>query len=316
MAPPGGGILPGTTVPEQPNGPRLDGSPTGMENGRMTSAKATALGGDVPHASSSDRARSKGALLLGLGTLLLALAAFLVLQRTREKPWTMGYRVVKAYPHDPEAYTQGLVFDGGLLHESTGQRGFSSVRTVELETGKVLRETDLGARYFGEGLARVGERLIQLTWEEGVARIYDRATLKPLDQFEYEGEGWGLVFDGTHLVMSDGSETLVFRDPATFKEVRRVRVMSKDRPLGMLNELEMVEGELWANVWKQDYLARIDPKSGEVLGFIDLAGIFDRHSIPNEDAVLNGIAYDPATKRLFVTGKLWPRLFEIKIRPR
>jgi glutamine cyclotransferase len=278
----------------------------------MNTAKAAALAG-APPTGAPARGRSKGALLIGLGAVLIALAGVFVLQRTREKPWTMGFRVVKAYPHDPGAYTQGLVFDGGLLHESTGQRGFSSVRTVEIETGKILRETDLTRQYFGEGLALVGERLIQLTWEEGIARIYDRATLKPLDQFEYEGEGWGLVFDGTHLVMSDGSERLVFRDPATFKEVRRVRVTVKGTPLTMLNELEMVEGELWANVWKQDYIARIDPKTGEVLGFVDLAGIFDRRSIANEDAVLNGIAYDPASKRLFVTGKLWPKLFEIEV---
>jgi glutamine cyclotransferase len=292
----------------------LDAGRLAGENAAMTSAKASALGADLAPAAAPSRA--KGGFLLGLGGLLVAAAAVLYLRQRGETPWTQGYRVVRVYAHDPEAYTQGLVFGDGLLYESTGQRGFSDVRTVELESGKVLRRTDLGRQYFGEGLAQVGERLIQLTWQEGVARIYERATLKPLDQFEYEGEGWGLAFDGTHLVMSDGSETLVFRDPTTFKEVRRVRVLAKGQPLRMLNELEMVEGELWANVWKQDFLARIDPRTGEVLGFVDLSGIFERRSIPNEDAVLNGIAYDPRSKRLFVTGKLWPKLFEIEVVPK
>jgi glutamine cyclotransferase len=280
---------------------------------RMTSANARAAEGALPAAGEPSRARTRGSLLLATGVVLLAAAGFLAWQRLRGSPWTQGFRVVRAYPHDPEAYTQGLVFDGGLLHESTGQRGHSSVRTVELETGRVVRESKLPSRYFGEGLALVGERLVQLTWQEGLAPIYERATLKAVDQFEYDGEGWGLAFDGKHLVMSDGSDVLVFRDPATFKEVRRVRVRAKGQPIEMLNELEIVDGEVWANVWKQDYLVRIDPKTGEVLGFVDLAGLFDHGSIPDEDAVLNGIAYDPGAKRLFVTGKLWPKLFEIEV---
>ncbi len=227
--------------------------------------------------------------------------------------WMSGFRVVNTFPHDPRAYCQGLVFDGGRLHESTGRYGESSVRTVELETGKVLHKTVLPQELFGEGLALVGERLIQLTWNEGVARIYDRNTLKPLDQFEYDGEGWGLVFDGHDLIQSDGSDTLLFRDPQTFAERRRVHVREEGRPVTRLNELEWVEGEVWANLWKSDRIARIDPQSGEVRGWIDLTGLFDRRSIPDEDAVLNGIAYDPASKRIFVTGKLWPKLFEIEL---
>lgn len=274
----------------------------------------SAPGRAAPFSSASaGRASRKGTLLLGLGVALLSIAGCLAWQRLRAAGWIQGYRVVKEYPHDPQAYCQGLVYDDGLLHESTGQHGASSVRTVELETGKVLRKTELASAYFGEGLAQVGERLIQLTWEEGVARVYDRTTLKALDQFEYEGEGWGLAYDGRQLIMSSGSEWLVFRDPATFKELRRVRVLAKGVPVLNLNELEVVGDEVWANVWKKDYIARIDPQSGEVLGFIDLAGIFDRHSIPNEDAVLNGIAYDPLGKRVFVTGKLWPKLFEIQV---
>jgi glutamine cyclotransferase len=258
--------------------------------------------------------RSRTGVLLGAGVALLAAAgSCLAWQRLRTRSWLEGYRVVHEYPHDGAAYCQGLVYDDGVLHESTGRRGDSTVRTVELETGKVLRKTDLPAHYFGEGLALVGDRLIQLTWEEGIARIYERATLKAIDQLQYQGEGWGLTFDGTNLVMSDGSATLAFRDPKTFKEVRRVTVRMKGAPLQELNELEMVEGEIWANIWKKDYIVRIDPATGEVVGVVDLSGIFDRHKIDDEDAVLNGIAYDPKGKRLFVTGKLWPKLFEIEV---
>jgi len=263
---------------------------------------------------SSDLPRSRTGALLGGGITLFATAgACLAWRQLRTRAWKEGYRVVHEYPHDPEAYCQGLVFDNGVLHESTGRRGQSTVRTVELETGKVLRKTDLPAHYFGEGLALVGNRLIQITWEEGIARIYERDTLKAINQFEYQGEGWGLAFDGKNLIMSDGSEVLVFRDPQTFKEVRRITVKMKGARLPELNELEVVEGEIWANVWKKDYIARIDPVSGEVLGVVDLSGIFDRHKVDDEDAVLNGIAYDPKGKRLFVTGKLWPKLFEIEV---
>jgi glutamine cyclotransferase len=275
-----------------------------------SSGSAAAVGSVAAPAT---RKRSKGSALLVVGGALLATGGCLAWRQLRTRPWVQGYRVVRAYEHDPEAYTQGLVFDGGLLHESTGQRGASTVRTVEFETGKVLRRTGLPSNYFGEGLALVGERLIQITWQEEVARVYDRSSLRPLDQFEYEGEGWGLAYDGKQLIMSDGSAVLVFRDPQTFKEVRRVTVRMKGVPLDQLNELEMVEGEVWANVWKKDYIARIDPQTGEVLGVVDLTGIFDRHSVPDEDAVLNGIAYDPKAKRLFVTGKLWPKLFEIEV---
>lgn len=248
-----------------------------------------------------------------LGLALLAVAAYFGWRKYHERGWIQGYRVVAEHPHDPTAYTQGLVFDRGRFHESTGQKGSSRVRTLEIESGKELRVSRLPPMYFGEGLAMVGEKLIQLTWQEGVARIYERETLKPLDEVRYDGEGWGLAFDGKQLVMSDGSDTLFFRDPVTFKEVRRVRVAAQGVPVRMLNELEVVEDEVWANIWKRDLIARIDPESGEVSGFVDLAGIFDRRSIPNEDAVLNGIAYDPETRRLWVTGKLWPKLFEIEV---
>jgi len=251
--------------------------------------------------------------LLGLGVALLGVACYLGWQRFNGDPWIQGYQVVASYPHDPHAYCQGLVFDGGLLHESTGRYGSSTVRTVKLETGEVLKKTALPDELFGEGLALVGDQLIQLTWEAGVARIYDKESLLPKNQFEYQGEGWGLVYDGQHLIHSDGSEVLVFRDPKTFAEVRRLRVLARGNPVTQLNELEMVEGEIWANIWKSDKIVRIDHESGKVLGYVDLAGIYDSRSAQDEDAVLNGIAYDPATKRLFVTGKLWSKLFEIEV---
>jgi len=263
-----------------------------------------------PAASRDARPRRSGFAFVWVA---LGLGGYFAWKHLAADDWTQGYRVVAEYPHDPTAYTQGLVFDRGRLHESTGQRGSSRVRTVELETGKELAVSRLPPVYFGEGLALVGERLIQLTWQEGVARIYERETLKPLDELRYEGEGWGLAFDGTHLVMSDGSDRLTFRDPATFAEVRRVRVTADGLPVDQLNELEVVGGEVWANLWKRDLIARIDPASGEVQAFIDLTGLFDHRSIPDEDAVLNGIAHDPATGRVWVTGKLWPKLFEIEV---
>jgi glutaminyl-peptide cyclotransferase len=264
-------------------------------------------------AAKAPPASRRGHLLLIVGGAVLALAGLQGWRYWHRDAWLSGFRVVATFPHDPEAYCQGLVFDGGLLHESTGRRGHSSVRTAKLETGEVLRQTKLPEEFFGEGLAMVGERLFQLTWTEKVARIYDRATLKPLDQRDYEGEGWGLTYDGTHLIQSDGTEYLTFRDPTTFQEVRRLRVLSGGRPVDQINELEMVEGEVWANLWKTFLIARIDPETGEVKGYVDLTGIFDPRGIPDHDAVLNGIAYDAASKRLFVTGKLWPKLFEIEV---
>ena len=187
-----------------------------------SSSGSQAVAGAAAAPAANSRAKN-GAFLLACAALLAG-GGCLAWQQLRADPWLQGYRVVKEYHHDPGAYCQGLVFDDGVLHESTGRNGESSVRTVELETGKVLHKTDLPYEYFGEGLAQVGDRLIQITWKEQVARIYDKNTLTALDQFQYEGEGWGLAFDGTNLVMSNGSPVLVFRDPKTFKEVRRVTV--------------------------------------------------------------------------------------------
>ena len=275
-------------------------------------AQGAAARGPLPAAVPASGRR--GALWLGLGVGLLGCAGYMGWKRfSADEPWISGYRVVHTYPHDPEAYCQGLVYDGGVLHESTGREGKSTVRTVKLETGEVLKKTALPDELFGEGLAMVGDRLIQLTWTSQVARIYDKATLTARDQFEYDGEGWGLAYDGQHLIQSNGSEYLVFRDPATFAEVRRVRVLERGAPVSQLNELELVGDEVWANIWKSDRIVRIDPDTGQVQGYVDLTGLFDKRKIQDPDGVLNGIAWDAEHERLFVTGKLWPNLFEIEL---
>jgi glutamine cyclotransferase len=226
-----------------------------------------------------------------------------------------GYKVVKAYPHDPNAYTQGLIFRDGVLYESTGINGRSSLRKVKLETGEVLQQLPIPPDYFAEGLAEWKGQLVQLTWQNNVAFVYDRATFKRQRTFNYPGEGWGLAEDATGFVLSDGSAHLRFMDPNTFAEVRRVTVMDGGTTIDQLNELEVVNGEVWANVWHTNRIARIDPKTGKVVGWIDLTGLMAGGYRLEAEAVLNGIAYDAAGRRLFVTGKLWPKLFEIAIVP-
>ncbi|MDQ3486442.1 MAG: glutaminyl-peptide cyclotransferase [Acidobacteriota bacterium] len=233
-------------------------------------------------------------------------------QRTTTAP-VSGYQVVRVYPHDREAFTQGLVFADGVLYEGTGLNGQSSIRKVKLENGAVLQLQKLEERYFGEGIALVGDSIVQLTWQGGVGFVYDRATFQRARTFTYTGEGWGLAYDGTRLIMSDGTAFLRFLDPKTLKETGRVQVTDGGRPVQQLNELEVVKGEVYANVWQSDRIARIDPKSGQVRGWIDLKGILDPKDAAGVD-VMNGIAYDAAGDRLFVTGKLWPKLFEIRVR--
>ncbi|KAA6460165.1 glutaminyl-peptide cyclotransferase [Acidobacteria bacterium AB60] len=224
-----------------------------------------------------------------------------------------GYRVVHSYPHDAQAFTQGLVFADGHLYESTGRVGHSSLRMVDLETGRVLQEVPVPQPYFAEGLAAWGSTLVQLTWQSQVAFVYDRFSFRELHTEKYPGEGWGLTTDGKALILSDGTAQLRFLDPETFRELRRVTVTDHGRPVLYLNELEMVKGEVYANVWHSDRIARISPATGKVLGWIDLSGLLPRSQRTDPEAVLNGIAYDAAHDRLFVTGKLWPRLFEIEI---
>ncbi len=225
------------------------------------------------------------------------------------------YRVLQIYPHDPDAFTQGLVYTNSLLYESTGLYGRSSLRKVDLETGQVLQIRNLASSYFGEGIALYGQRILQLTWREHTALLYDRDSFSLLDTFSYPTEGWGLTYDGERLIMSDGSATLYFRDPSTFGQIGQVRVHDNGSPVNRLNELEYIEGEVYANVWLTDRIARIDPQSGRVTGWIDLEGLLGRAGAGLQADVLNGIAYDREAGRLFVTGKLWPYLFEIALAP-
>ena len=223
-----------------------------------------------------------------------------------------GYRVVRVYPHDTHAFTQGLEYVDGFFYEGTGLHGRSSIRKVRPETGEVLQQRRIDPQHFGEGITLFGSELYQLTWQSGTAFVYDRATLAPTRSFRYNGEGWGLTHDATSLIMSDGTEYLRIIAPATFREVRRVRVTSLGAPLKNLNELEYVRGEVFANVWLTDRIARIDPVTGRVSAYIDLGGLLSPADTP-QGAVLNGIAYDAAGDRLFVTGKLWPRIVEIAL---
>ena len=224
-----------------------------------------------------------------------------------------GYRVVHTYPHDPHAFTQGLIFLDGHLYESTGQEGHSSLRMIDLETGRVLQNAPLEQKYFAEGLTDWGSTLVQLTWLSHIGFVYDRFSFRLLRTFNCDFEGWGLTQDGTNLIESDGSTTLRFLDPVTFREVRRIEVTDHGRPIQELNELEYIHGEIYANVWHSDRIARISPANGQVLGWINLAGLLPPDKHPGPEGVLNGIAYDVEHDRLFVTGKLWPLLFEIKI---
>ena len=223
-----------------------------------------------------------------------------------------GYQIVRVYPHDPKAFTQGLQHVDGVFYEGTGQVGQSSIRKVELATGKVLQQRDVPAPHFGEGITVWKNDLIELTWQTHVAFVYDRATFQPKKQFTYPGEGWGLTHDGTNLIMSDGTSELRVLDPVTFVEKRRIKVTAVGAPLRDLNELEFVKGEIFANVWQTDYVARIAPDTGKVGGYIDLRGLLTPAERAGTD-VLNGIAYDAEHDRLFVTGKWWPKLFEIKV---
>jgi glutaminyl-peptide cyclotransferase len=223
------------------------------------------------------------------------------------------YRVLAEYPHDTGAYTQGLVLIDGTLYEGTGLEGESELRRVELETGEVLQARPLDDQYFGEGIAVVGDRIYQLTWQSEVCLVHDRDTFELLETFTYSGEGWGLTTDGERLIMSDGSDRLTFRDPETFAELGAVNVQDAGLPVSNLNELEYIDGEVWANIYQTDRIVRIDPATGDVTGWLDMAGLLpDDHPQAEGADVLNGIAYDPASGQLLVTGKDWPLLFEIE----
>jgi len=225
------------------------------------------------------------------------------------------YRVINSYPHDPAAYTQGLIYRDGILYESTGLNGRSSLRKVKLETGEVIQQRRVDQAHFAEGLAEWKGQLIQLTWQSNVAFVYDRNSFEPRRTLSYPGEGWGLTHDGTQFVLSDGTDQLRLLDSDTFREIRRVSVSDRGVRVRDLNELEYVHGEVYANVWHTDRIARISPTTGSVIRWIDLRGLMSAGYRLDPEAVLNGIAHDAANNRLFVTGKLWPRLFEIQIVP-
>lgn len=227
------------------------------------------------------------------------------------EPPVYRYRIVNTFPHDRNAFTQGLEFHNGYLYESTGLNGQSSLRKVELRTGRVLQIHRLAQEYFAEGITIFGNRIYQLTWQNGVCFVYSLNNFRQETQFRYYGEGWGLTNDGKHLIMSDGSETITFRDPETFTEVRKITVRAQGKPVKNLNELEYIDGEIWANIWYSDMIARIDPQTGIVKAWVDMEGL----PMPDRgiEDVLNGIAYDRQNKRIFVTGKRWSKLFEIEL---
>jgi len=246
-----------------------------------------------------------------LGTLFL----FLQRQEAASSPQVYGYKIVNIYPHDPSAFTQGLIYENGFLYEGTGLYGRSTLRKVELKTGKVLNLLPLPARYFGEGLTSWKGSLIQLTWRERKGFVYERESFRLLKEFSYATEGWGITHDDTHLIMSDGSASLYFLDPVTFAQVRKMEVRDRGMLVSGLNELEYVKGKIHANIWPSERIAIISPETGSVEGWIDLTGLLGSMGPSRNIDVLNGIAYDRDNDRLFVTGKLWPKLFEIKLVP-
>lgn len=249
-------------------------------------------------------------------SVLMAFLACAPASVAQRKPAPVqGYKVVATFPHDTTSFTQGLVFADGELYESTGLQGESTLRRVDLTTGRTLQRLDVPSEYFAEGLALVGDELLQLTWQHRLGFVYDRKTFTQKRTFRYNTEGWGLAYDGTsRLVMSDGSDTLSFLDPKTLAVTRTLRVQDAGRPVGNLNELEWIEGEIWANVWLTDHIARISPTTGEVTAWIDLASLWPVTLRPSpSEQVLNGIAYDKATRRIFITGKKWPRLYQITV---
>ena len=224
------------------------------------------------------------------------------------------YEVIGSYPHDPDAFVQGLVWHDGGFYESTGLYGRSTLRRVAFPSGEVLQQVALADTYFGEGLALAGDRLVQLTWRSKRGFVYDRVTFSQLGDFTYETEGWGITYDGTSLIMSDGSDVLTYLDPVSYQPIRTLAVTLDGRPLRALNELEWIEGEVWSNVWETDLIVRIDPATGRVTGVLDMTGLLPASQRSGREDVLNGIAYDPASGRIFVGGKLWPLLFEIRVR--
>ena len=225
-----------------------------------------------------------------------------------------GYQIQNIFPHDPDAFTQGLEFHDGKLLESTGQEGHSSLRSVELETGKMLKKVDVPLPFFAEGVTLLNRKIYQLTWQHQTGFVYDYDSFQKAGQFSYTGEGWGLTNDGHSLILSDGTNRIRFLDPDSFRVTKTIAVLDGKTPVNEINEVEYVKGEIYANIWHNDRIVMINPETGRVTGWIDLTGLLPPNEVQDDEAVLNGIAYDAATDRLFVTGKLWPKLFEIRLK--
>ncbi len=253
-----------------------------------------------------------------LAAALSGLAAFAIIavnaasENSQAIP-TLAVKVVGEYPHDPAAFSQGLVVEGDTLYEGTGKYGASKLRKIDLQSGAIQAEVPLGREYFGEGITSFGDRIYQLTWKERLCIVYDKPTLKPLGSLRYAGEGWGLANDGQRLFLSDGTSTIRVLDPQTLKVIKQFSVRAGQRRIKNLNELEFVDGQLYANIWYEDTIARIDPQSGQVTAWIDCSAVYPIAQRPDREHVLNGIAYDAKANRLFVTGKHWPKLYEIEV---
>jgi len=252
-------------------------------------------------------------ILVALSLLTISCGAGSASRITGTTP-KYGYEVVHVYPHDRQAFTQGLVFRDGKLLESTGQAGRSSLRSVDLDSGQVLRKVDVPAQYFAEGMTVLNGKIYQLTWQHHLGFIYDYQNFQQIGQFNYEGEGWGLTNDGRSLILSDGTNHLRFIDPDTFRVTKTIAVTADGKPVKQLNELEFVQGEIFANIWHDQRIVTINPESGTVTSWIDCSGLLSAGEATDEEAVLNGIALDESSGRIFLTGKLWPKLFEIRIK--
>lgn len=250
-----------------------------------------------------------------LSLLAVCIAGFTAAAQFRREPkgGVAGYRIVAEYPHDATAFTQGLVFTDGRLYEGTGKKGESSLRRIELASGRIEQIVPLDSAYFGEGITILDGKVYQLTWQNRLGIVYDQRTFAPVATFRYTGEGWGLTHDGKRLILSDGTSTLRFIDPKTFEVVKRLKVRASNGQIDKLNELEYRKGEILANVWYSDRIARISPESGEILGWIDLSSLYPARQRPGKEDVLNGIAYDEGNDRLLVTGKNWPKIYEIEV---
>ena len=236
-----------------------------------------------------------------------------ILSHSQEQVVRYSYNILNTYPHNIDSFTQGLVYHEGFLFEGTGKNGQSNLSKINLEDGEVLMNKSMSQRYFGEGIEIVDDKIYQLTWQSHLVFVHDKTTFESMGSHYNATQGWGLAYDGSHLILSDGTATLQFMDPETFAPVRKVEVQLDGNAINQLNELEYINGEVWANVWQTDFILRIDPESGEVNSIVDLTGLSAQTQLGSSEAVINGIAWDAATERLFVTGKHWANLFEIEL---